>query len=577
MGFLFRLPISFYVSPTGSDGNPGTRTLPFATIGAARTAVQAVTAGQTDHVYVYLRDGVHAVSSTQAFTQADSGQNGFSVIWTNMRGETPRVSGGSLITGWSDQGGGIWRASTSLNFRQLYVNGVRAVRARLPNSGSFYDLASWDETNDRCTAQTGTVASWAQLTRVEMVILGKGVNQTNGRIASRSGDVVTFQEPERTKLFSEQTYPPRDDVPTDNVYFFENALEFVTAEGEFYLDTVNDHLYYMKRSTDNMATAEVYAPQVESLLSITGSGYGTPAHHIRFYGIHFEHSTWLYPETDGYVGDQSQIVFEDALPEDEITSYPGTRLPGAVTVSKADHLRFERCVFKHLGASGLNFYEAVDDSDVVGNVFWDISGGGMSIDLLLEGNPAETRKICQRNTVTNNYIKKTGQDYYQTTGIHVGYGDTINIEHNEVTDVPYTGITTGWGWEDTANAANDITVQKNRVWDFCKLMSDGGGIYTLSEQSGGLIDRNYVFGSTRTSVQGQFSINCLYCDIGSDNITLSNNVLELDGLDGPDDLEIFLHLNGPNITDTNNAGSSQTTKDEAGLEAGYVDIRALAA
>ena len=66
----------------------------------------------------------------------------------------------------------------------------------------------------------------------------------------------------------------------------------------------------------------------------------------------------------------------------------------------------------------------------------DVSGGGISVDLNLEGNPADPRKVSRRNTIRNNFISKIGQDYFQSVGIMAGYTDSTVIEHNELTDMP---------------------------------------------------------------------------------------------------------------------------------------------
>jgi hypothetical protein len=73
------------------------------------------------------------------------------------------------------------------------------------------------------------------------------------------------------------------------------------------------------------------APRLETLLRLGGTA-SAPLHHIQFRGLTFEHSTWLLPSNDGYVSDQASIVLSDELPgDDQITSYPGIRLPGRST------------------------------------------------------------------------------------------------------------------------------------------------------------------------------------------------------------------------------------------------------
>jgi hypothetical protein len=47
--------------------------------------------------------------------------------------------------------------------------------------------------------------------------------------------------------------------------------------------------------------------------------------------------------------------------------------------------------------------------------------GGVAIDLNLEGNLTATWKISRDNVIRNNYIEKTGRDYYHSVGIMVSY------------------------------------------------------------------------------------------------------------------------------------------------------------
>jgi hypothetical protein len=200
----------------------------------------------------------------------------------------------------------------------------------------------------------------------------------------------------------------------------------------------------------------------------------TPVHHIQFVGLTFEHTTWLVPNGEGYVGDQASVVITGPLPNDQLTSYPGGRLPGAIHIEGAHHTRLERNVLRHLGGSAVNYWVGTHDNEFVGNVITDVSGSGVSVDLNLEGNPADGRKISRNDVIRNNYIEKTGRDYYQTVGIMAGYTDGVVIEHNELHDMPYSGISVGWGWADQANAAQNNVVRYNRVWDVLNTMADEG-------------------------------------------------------------------------------------------------------
>lgn len=136
---------TFYVSPSGSDSNPGTFAQPFATLGKARDEVRAINSDMTGDIYVYLRGGTYTLSDTFELDSSDSGTNGYNIIYKNYADEKPIISGGASITGWSlhDSAKTIYKATvpTSFETRQLYVNGVRAVRAK--GGQDEVDFASW--------------------------------------------------------------------------------------------------------------------------------------------------------------------------------------------------------------------------------------------------------------------------------------------------------------------------------------------------------------------------------------------------------------------------------------------------
>jgi len=76
---------SFFISPTGSDSNPGTSAAaPFATFSAAqqamRTALAAAGPLQADAT-VTAAPGVYIQSSPLLFNASDSGSGGFQVLW----------------------------------------------------------------------------------------------------------------------------------------------------------------------------------------------------------------------------------------------------------------------------------------------------------------------------------------------------------------------------------------------------------------------------------------------------------------------------------------------------------------
>jgi hypothetical protein len=85
---------TFYVSPSGDDSNAGTLAAPLLTIAGAQAQVRAINSNMTGDIVVCLRGGAYTISSPIVFTAADSGTNGFHVIYEAYNNEVPVISGG---------------------------------------------------------------------------------------------------------------------------------------------------------------------------------------------------------------------------------------------------------------------------------------------------------------------------------------------------------------------------------------------------------------------------------------------------------------------------------------------------
>ena len=259
---------------------------------------------------------------------------------------------------------------------------------------------------------------------------------------------------------------------------------------------------------------------------------------------------------------------------DETEYYIGGRLPGGIHLEGAERIRFQRNIVRHMGASGIVLRSATNASEVVGNVITDVSGSGIVVDQHFEGNPHDPRLICRKNEVTNNYISKIGQDYYGSVGILAGYTEDLVVENNELSDIPYSGISVGWGWSLKDTALKNNTIRRNHIHNVMTKLDDGGGIYTLSKQPGTHISENYIHDIKRSKWAGAWPIAGIYLDQGSDFITVTNNVLR--------NVEKKIHRNlssqppaGTHNQFNNNDGESQDVINNAGLQQDYEDIRSV--
>jgi hypothetical protein len=250
------------------------------------------------------------------------------------------------------------------------------------------------------------------------------------------------------------------------------------------------------------------------------------------------------------------------------------RQPAAVTVAGAHDIRFERCRFEHLAATGLDFEWGTHDDTIEGCMFRDIGGNGIMIGSFQEGgiethvvyDPADERVICQRERIANNLVTQCGTEDWGCVGIAVGYGREITIEHNEVSDLPYSGISVGWGWTKLPSALRDNRIHANHVHHVGKQMCDLACIYTLSAQPGTVISENSLHSiALKPYVYRPNHWYYVYLDEGSSYITTRDNWYPEDRTfendPGPDNT---WHGNGPT--------ASPEIKAAAGLEPAYRDL-----
>ncbi|MFF1725453.1 hypothetical protein ACFVXS_41195, partial [Streptomyces sviceus] len=369
---------NFYVDPAnGSDSNAGTSTATaFKTIQAAQTAVRAVNANMSDDIVVNLRGGTYPLTAPISFGTSDSGTNGHTVVYQAYNGETPVITGGKAITGWTAAANGEYKAPVgSLNFRQLYVNGVRATRARFPDIGTDFQLQGSDKPNKLLKLLSSQVSNWNNLSQVEMALetqWGESYLRLKS-ISSANGTAnVSIQDHEAGILFPR----PFPILANGSPLHFENAHEFLNEPGEFYVDTAAQTVYYKPRPGENMSTATLQAPTLETLFDVKGTSLDSPAHDLRFSGLTFTQTTWMEPSNNGYLNGQGGNY--NVAADTSNNQYVG-RPPAGVQAANTDRVSFTGNTFTQMGATALDLSHGVHGSTVTGNLLYDIAGNGIML------------------------------------------------------------------------------------------------------------------------------------------------------------------------------------------------------
>ncbi|MET7452135.1 RICIN domain-containing protein [Streptomyces sp. NPDC005574] len=559
---------TYYVAPGGNDTNAGTITAPFKTLQHARDVVRTVNKNMTGDINVYLRGGSYPVNSTIDFTSADSGTNGHRVTYAAYPGEKPVLDGGVKVTGWTRHSGNIWKAPLDRDdkLRALYVNGKRAQMAsKTINSAGCYGSYSitagqapwaWESGSQCDGAKYGLSDLPAVASNQDDVEIKSATTWTTAIVGVRQITTST-DGTQRVALFQQPGAaiaqgPPNGNFNPGGSHTFMNAYEFLDQPGEFYFDKAKHTLYYDKPDSEDMSSAQVFAPTgVSTLIKIAGTSTTDHARNITFSGLTVEHSDWNLVKVAGSVfrqgqqGNAGSTVY--AKKNFHAYTYRNVDLPrGAVEIENADGIALVRNTVQHTGADGIHLVNDVKDSQLTGNITNDIAGSAITVghpqhvyigDHTSTNNekyPVNVEGVCKNISVANNYLYDSAVLFQGSSPVSAYFPDSLSVQHNRIEKSPWAGITLGWGWWNFDGSENSIrpgvptttaknnTISHNQIIDTMQVLGDSAPIYTLGSQPGTEISDNYIQGVPAGHKYG------LHPDEGSAYINEHDNVLDVD-------------------------------------------------
>ena len=553
---------------------------------AVRQAREMVRKGEATNVTIHLEPGIHRITETITLRPEDSG--------LTIEGNGAIISGGVSVNVWKTQGQLYVAEIPDFNgrpvdFRQLWVNQEKAIRANNVNE-------NWENMPRILTYDKQNQILWIPKKAVEKIVKSKSSNSkylemvlhemwctSNLRIKALNvhGDsvAVTFHDPE-AKLQFEHPWPspmtPNTGHPSP--FYLTNSRALVDWPGEWYHDILSHKLYYYPRDREGIgreAFAAVY-PVIPTLFEIVGTP-DRPVHDITFKGVTFSHTTWMRPSEKGHVPLQAGMYLTEAYklrpqidrPNNHKLDNQGWlgRADAAVEVRYAENVNFDGCRFEHLGGSGLDYVIGCNGGTVTHSTFKDIAMNGFvcgsfspeGLETHLPYSPTDVREVCTKQEVSNCEFSNVSNEDWGCVAICAGYVSGINIEHNTIHDVSYTGISLGWGWNRDLVCMKDNKVHANLIYNYAQHMYDCAGIYTLGNQPGTVISENVVRDIAKPSyVHDPNHWFYLYTDEGSSNITLRDNWTPSD--------KFLKNANGPgNVWENNGSQVSDDIKRRAGV------------
>ena len=583
-----------YVSLQGNDKNPGTKEAPFNTLNRAikqarewrRLNWPEVAGG----IYIRLEEGVYAQRNSLFLRPEDSGTPDSPTVICAVDGAHPVISGGVAVTGWKRGCNHpavpeklkqkIWSVEAPLignrrvETRQMWVNGHKVQRAaQFPDGGleRMIDFNPEEQTITIPVSQSVNPERLQNAGQLEMIVHQRwaiAILRVKSIDVKDGQAVVRFHEPESHLEFAHPWPQPVIGGEKGNSSFcLTNALELLDQPGEWFQEYPSGTIYYYPQAGENMETAEVIIPALETLVTIDGT-LSRPVKHIQFNGITFAHTSWMRPSFQGHVTLQGGFPLLDAyklqepgLPEKaELENQAWiTRPETAIRVRGAEHIDFKHCTFRHLSSTGLDYEWAVTASSVEDCQFTDIGGTALLVGAFPDGGlethipfiPADVRELCSHITIRNNFISNVTNEDWGCVGIGAGYVRNMDISHNEVCHLNYSGICVGWGWTSLESGMCNNRIEANYVHHFARRLYDAGGLYTLSNQPGSVMRNNRI----EHLIEAPYATNdrafYIYLDEATDGYTMENNWCPAERFDSnrPGKKNVWKN-NGPQVADS---------------------------
>lgn len=583
-----------YVSLQGNDKNSGTKEAPFYTLNRAikqarewRRLNRPEVAGG---IYIRLEEGVYAQRNSLFLRPEDSGTPDSPTVICAVDGAHPVISGGVAVTGWKRGCNHpaipeklkqkIWSAEAPLignrrvETRQMWVNGHKVQRAaQFPDGGleRMIDFNPEEQTITIPVSQSVNPKRLQNAGQLEMIVHQRwaiAILRVKSIDAKDGQAVVRFHEPESHLEFAHPWPQPVIGGEKGNSSFcLTNALELLDQPGEWFQEYPSGTIYYYPQAGENMETAEVIIPALETLVTIDGT-LSRPVKHIQFNGITFAHTSWMRPSYQGHVTLQGGFPLLDAyklqepgLPEKaELENQAWiTRPETAIRVKGAEHIDFKHCTFRHLSSTGLDYEWAVTASSVEDCQFTDIGGTALLVGAFPDGGfethvpfiPVDVRELCSHITIRNNIISNVTNEDWGCVGIGAGYVRNMDISHNEVCHLNYSGICVGWGWTSLESGMCNNRIEANYVHHFARRLYDAGGLYTLSNQPGSVMRNNRI----EHLIEAPYATNdrafYIYLDEATDGYTMENNWCPTERFDSnrPGKKNVWKN-NGPQVADS---------------------------
>ena len=341
------------------------------------------------------------------------------------------------------------------------------------------------------------MAAWPDIHSGELLNIGSWDTSWH---SMRSFDPTTGD----IKLFTPSRYPMNHwhySLNTNGApYRIENVEAAISRKGEWALNRDTGAF------TISGDFGQLIAPRFEHIVQITEG-----AKYIRFEGISFRHNVYPMGVYDRHGKDWPDRLrkldpsFPETFPPGMTDAQAAPNAGAAVMVENASHIAFVGCEFTQIGNYALQLKQNAKHCSIQRCSFHDLGAGALNICPDSSGLPDD--QFPSHNLMEDCTIKSGGLVHVATVAIRIAHSHENIIQHNEISDFPYSGISVGWNWSRSPNRCYGNRIAHNDVHHITHTISDGSALYSLGILGGTVFYGNYMHDILRSENTGVGAAN----------------------------------------------------------------------
>lgn len=467
---------------------------------------------------IVLRQGTYFLNAPLRLHPGDSG-----LLISSYPGEKAILSGGRRIVNWREEQRGLqrlWIAEVpGWSFRQLWVNGERAVRARTPNRGYYPVLAiperteGWHQGHRSFGYMANHLTNSPTMSQAEIIVMTRWT-------ASRL-PISAINEDERTVYLKKRSVFA---LSPGDLYYVEGNLESLDRAGEWFLDQESGRLSYMPKPGEDLRTAEIIAPVLPQLFIVEGkASERNLVRGLKLCSLTFSHTEWYFPPgfSKARVG-----LWPEPTEDTGGFAQSAAGVLGAFAAEGLAEAIVIGCSFRNLGGYGMELGRGCKGNRIISSEFSDLGAGGLKIGTT--SLPVHVADIAGWNVVSNCHVFNGGRLFHEASAVLIRQSPANVVANNHIHDFYYSGISAGWTWGYGVSLTTNTVIAYNRVHHLGAplngdgpILSDMGAIYTLGNHSGSIIANNILHDISANRYGGWG----IYFDEGTTSIIARSNIV----------------------------------------------------